>query len=195
MAASKLWREENHEKALEATRKWRAANPEHTKAYSRKYREANREKLAKAKRAWDHENRAHVVEYRRAYCLCHKEQTAQTHRRWFEMHPQKRALYEQIRRARKRANGGSFTLRELNDLFAQQEGFCAYCGELLYRRFDSEVHVEHRIPVSRGGNSDINNIALACSKCNLAKGILTDEEFADAEEEKQKLQEGQDGER
>lgn len=48
---------------------------------------------------------------------------------------------------------------------------CAYCGRV--RR----LVVEHMTPVSRGGRTDLDNIAPACNGCNRSKGSRTVEEF------------------
>lgn len=39
---------------------------------------------------------------------------------------------------------------------------CVYCGE-------PSQHVDHVIPVSKGGTNDLDNLVAACSTCNLAK--------------------------
>lgn len=31
------------------------------------------------------------------------------------------------------------------------------------------VHIDHLIPVSKGGDDEINNLVLSCAKCNLTK--------------------------
>lgn len=49
---------------------------------------------------------------------------------------------------------------------------CHYCGVRTER-----LHREHRVPLARGGANSISNIVPACGPCNLAKGILTDQEF------------------
>ncbi len=40
---------------------------------------------------------------------------------------------------------------------------CQHCGKHL---LDNEVEFDHRIPLSRGGNSDENNLRLTCHDCN-----------------------------
>lgn len=51
-------------------------------------------------------------------------------------------------------------------------GACAYCGSTL-----SILEVDHVIPFSRGGSDDRENLAPACTRCNLEKGDLTPEEW------------------
>jgi hypothetical protein len=52
----------------------------------------------------------------------------------------------------------------LNDL---QHSRCCYCGETFSAQ---ELTIEHKIPICLGGNSEIENIALACAPCNQARG-------------------------
>lgn len=49
---------------------------------------------------------------------------------------------------------------------------CYYCGDILLPR-----EVEHHIPVSRGGTSDITNLVAACVSCNSQKGALNVHEW------------------
>ena len=45
---------------------------------------------------------------------------------------------------------------------------CAYCGIK-----DVPLEVEHIVPKSKGGSNQVSNLALACNKCNQAKGNQT----------------------
>ena len=42
---------------------------------------------------------------------------------------------------------------------------CVYCGAE-----DDEFHIDHIHPVALGGDSSIQNLAVACRSCNLSKG-------------------------
>lgn len=63
--------------------------------------------------------------------------------------------------------------RVVVELYLQQSGRCAYCQNQLGVGF----HVEHRLPVSRGGTHARENLCCACPTCNLRKGTRTEEEF------------------
>lgn len=52
---------------------------------------------------------------------------------------------------------------------------CVYCGALTFGMGDR--HVDHIVPVSRGGGHIAGNLAIACSACNLAKHAKTGREF------------------
>ncbi len=50
---------------------------------------------------------------------------------------------------------------------------CGYC--LTSQQISgAQMHIEHIRPVSRGGNSDEDNLWLACALCNSYKGAQTD---------------------
>jgi 5-methylcytosine-specific restriction endonuclease McrA len=54
----------------------------------------------------------------------------------------------------------------------EQGGKCFYC-----QRPGLVLGLEHRIPVSRGGSHDPENIVAACGSCNSSKGTKTEAEF------------------
>ena len=51
---------------------------------------------------------------------------------------------------------------------------CVYCDDDLS---DSEIHMDHVIPESKGGATTYNNLQVTCRKCNLDKGVLSEDEF------------------
>jgi 5-methylcytosine-specific restriction endonuclease McrA len=54
----------------------------------------------------------------------------------------------------------------------RDEARCVYCG-----CEPETIHIDHRIPVSRGGKHDFDNLCVACEPCNLSKASLTPEEW------------------
>lgn len=59
-------------------------------------------------------------------------------------------------------------------LFEEQKGICYYCK---LPTIWSDWTVEHRIPLSRGGNNHRDNIVGACTICNGKKANRTEAEF------------------
>jgi 5-methylcytosine-specific restriction endonuclease McrA len=55
-------------------------------------------------------------------------------------------------------------------VFALKGSQCVYCG-------DDASHVDHQLPRARGGSSEISNLVPACAPCNVAKGMMTVEEW------------------
>ena len=53
--------------------------------------------------------------------------------------------------------------REIRARFAEFGHRCAYCGS------DGDLHIEHVVPISKGGPHSIGNIIPACKSCNFSK--------------------------
>jgi 5-methylcytosine-specific restriction endonuclease McrA len=65
--------------------------------------------------------------------------------------------------------------RNLRQRIIERDGLrCVYCDEDLS---SAEIHMDHVIPESQGGETTYNNLQVTCRKCNLAKGVLTESEF------------------
>lgn len=63
----------------------------------------------------------------------------------------------------------------LRRMVIERDGYyCVYCDENLE---NAEIHLDHVIPESKGGLTTYDNLQVTCRKCNLAKGILTEDQF------------------
>ena len=67
------------------------------------------------------------------------------------------------------------TKREISDRLRfrilMRDGFtCKKCGRSPLKSRDVELHVDHIIPWSKGGETIPNNLETKCGKCNLGKG-------------------------
>lgn len=134
--------------ALESKRKYHAANREKETEYMRRYRETHREQI--------------------------REYNQQSYRRLYLKNPE---MY--IIRKHQRRTLGYIGVKQIAALANKQEHCCYYCRAPFFNgTLHYEYHIEHKTPVSRGGNNDISNIVLACPECNTRKGTLTAEEFA-----------------
>ena len=51
-------------------------------------------------------------------------------------------------------------------IFSRDNYICRYCGALA-------EHIDHVIPVCKGGTNDLDNLVAACASCNLSKGGRT----------------------
>ncbi len=49
---------------------------------------------------------------------------------------------------------------------------CQQCGASPAKLVGVELHVDHVVPWSKGGETTLNNLQTLCSKCNLGKGNL-----------------------
>lgn len=51
---------------------------------------------------------------------------------------------------------------------------CHYCNTKLQRRLKT---IDHKIPLTRGGTNDEENLVMSCLPCNLKKSWMTESEF------------------
>lgn len=110
--------------------------------------------------------------YDRKRWINDKERLAKRYKNWVTKNRKKRNASILNRHYRKKAQKGYVPNNIKDLLFLEQEGLCFYCKKTL-----SISHLEHKIPLSRGGFHDISNVCLACPPCNLRKGTKTAEEF------------------
>lgn len=58
-------------------------------------------------------------------------------------------------------------------IIKKYDGKCAYCGKNCIKKY----HIDHKIPLPKGGGNEFENLALSCPKCNLSKNDKTDVEY------------------
>ena len=58
---------------------------------------------------------------------------------------------------------------------------CVYCGKDMIERFEDwmSLHIDHIIPVSKGGKDDLNNRVTSCSTCNTQKHTFLPPNYKD----------------
>lgn len=106
---------------------------------------------------------------------------ARDKRRWAEMSPwEKKAKYfvreTNSGRRHMKNRKGNVRVRQLLEKLNQQGNACAISGLPIS---ESDADIDHIIPVSRGGSSEIENLQWVSRKINRMKGSMTSEEFVD----------------
>lgn len=88
---------------------------------------------------------------------------------WRKMKKDVREAYEAVGArimVRGRHDGRKWLSPQLRQFVWQRdEGRCAYCGA-----DNGEFHVDHIVPVAKGGSNDPENLTIACAPCNMSKG-------------------------
>lgn len=85
---------------------------------------------------------------------------------WKKANPEKVRASNQKRKARKRNTEGAFTGEDLQLQFISQKGLCWWCDKPLD---PNDYHIDHRIPLDKGGAHSARNICLTHPTCNLKK--------------------------
>jgi 5-methylcytosine-specific restriction endonuclease McrA len=183
------WRMKNPEKARAAVRlsarRRKAADPEAYRAKQRKWFADNREyarelwrrsyrknidkKLAAAKIKRER-NRDKALAYAREWRKRNPERGKAAIALWRKENADRiRALNHNYRARKKNANGSS-SAEAIAARIEYYGGLCAYCGV-------DFAHLDHAIPLSRGGTHWPANIYPACEFCNSSKKDKTPAEF------------------
>jgi 5-methylcytosine-specific restriction endonuclease McrA len=169
------WAKANPDIRREMSQRCRAKNLERERARSRRWIVLNKEKyltsLAKY-RAKEKASRPPQVIIRKPKTP-KQEKAAAYHRAWKAQNRERVRALHHNRKARKRGNGGAHTGDDIKNIFKAQKGKCAYCKSGL-----SSYHVDHIIPISRGGTNGRRNIQILCQPCNLRKSAKDPIDFA-----------------
>lgn len=179
IANVKRWQDENPEKVSAYKAKHAEANREYNAQRAREYRANNPEKRRQTVKAWAAANPERIAEiqarYRqrnaalraerfRAYRQANPEKVSEGMKRWRQENKDKCRVYEANRRAQKR--GGSLSPDVVQNLMRLQRGKCACCHKDLGK---SGYHLDHIMPLAKGGTNTDDNVQLLCPACNLSK--------------------------
>lgn len=134
---------------------WREANRERHRAYSREWYAKNTERARTAIRDWQEKNPERKREHGRRAANA-----------WSAAHPEKVAEGCARRRALKK---GAPVIEKIDRaaIIERDRNICHLC-RLPVEPHD--IHLDHVVPLARGGNHTADNLAVAHSLCNARKG-------------------------
>mgnify|MGYP000939281706 FL=1 len=69
------------------------------------------------------------------------------------------------REALKKSSGDGVSAADILSQYKSQKGRCWWCGKSV----GDNYHVDHLIPLTRGGKHSARNIVISCPSCNLSK--------------------------
>lgn len=170
---------------LECERRYREDNAEQMREYQRRYYKERREAILLRTRQNYFNRRTQYNEYQRQYYQSHKQEKAEWGRRYRASHADKirkrhkiyRATHRDTdrRRARSASAIGTHTVADIAVLLRSQKLQCWWCGEKLGKVY----HIDHRVPLSRGGTDAPENLCITCPTCNLSKNNKLPQEWSD----------------
>ena len=151
-----VWRKDyyqrNKTKENENSRQFYLTHTIERKEYGTKWRAENREKLVGTRAKWRLENPQYIAKHRAA------------HSDWYRVYTENR---------RKRKSSGCLSRDRVSRLHKLQRNRCACCGKCL----GEDVHLDHIVPLARGGLNIDSNMQLLHSVCNSRKGARDPIEF------------------
>jgi len=92
---------------------------------------------------------------------------------WKRRNPEQARADKQRRRTHMVLAGGSHSASDIRKIYSDQDGKCTYCSVTLVTGY----HIDHIVPLSRGGSNWPSNIQLLCGPCNMRKGDKLPDEF------------------
>lgn len=133
-------------------------NKKHVSEKCKEYRNKNKDQYLK----WRKENNQKLKEYRKQYLKDNIEVVRAYKRK-----------ATALRRARKLGAEGTYTDIDIQTLYVEQLGKCKMCKIAVL----SKYHIDHIVPLCRGGSNWPSNLQILCPSCNCRKNTLTMDEF------------------
>ena len=146
----------------------------------KQYRIDNAKAIAENNKQYRIDNATAIAEYKKQYQIDNAKAIAEREKQYFKSPSGRKAgkAARQNRRARKKKAEGRITKIviqqiEESNILKYGELTCVYCGVVVHNNY----HLEHKIPLARGGDNTIENLTITCPTCNMRKHTRTDEEF------------------
>lgn len=182
-AYSRRYAAEHREERRQYGRRHYAECREQYNEYSRRWYIEHGEEMRQWNRRYRIEHAEAMREYNRHYDAEHREEKRMSRRRRRADNPEKVHEYGRAcnhrRRARKLNSEGAHTAADIRLQWKSQTDRqgrlrCWWCGGVIV---GADYHVDHRIPLARGGSNGAENIVIAHPTCNLSKGAKTPQEI------------------
>lgn len=147
----------------------KACQPEYINISARKYRESNRQKLRDRQKEYYQKNKDAIRVRWESWYVINKDKCIENSKEWKKNNKDKVRKSKKIRRhkirALKKDNGGSYTAKQWKETLEYFDYKCAYSGESVA----NDCHIDHIIPISKGGTSYIWNLVPSLSRVNISK--------------------------
>jgi 5-methylcytosine-specific restriction endonuclease McrA len=158
------YRKANAEKRNTYQRAYAAKNPLVMKEQNKKYREENKQKIREKQKEWESNNRDHVNSKCREWRKNNPEKAFLIAKRYRQANPEAKALIAHNRRTL--IKGDKPTTDIVRKLYQSQNGKCVCCGADLKKH---GFHLDHIVPLSKGGRHIDSNLQLLTPTCNRSK--------------------------
>jgi 5-methylcytosine-specific restriction endonuclease McrA len=173
---------QNRERVIAKSAEYRRANAPAVAEGQRVYRERNADSIRETQRIYRQNNAERKRRNDRAYGAANAEKRRQRVRDWQTNNPDRYRIQHALGSATRRA-------RVLNARVGPRKPYrdflkwartapsiqCYWCKA---KTKGHHRHVDHIIPLAKGGADAVENLCIACAHCNRSKCALMPEEFA-----------------
>ena len=147
--------------------------------YNREWKRKNRTKMLAQRKLYREANKDKQKNYFAQYRLNNLDKEVKRNRAWVLNNPDKNRAKHSVRRAR---------IRKVNDIKTSEarKQLVALFRQAVKREDETgyEWHVDHTIPITRGGRHCLTNLQVVPAKWNLSKGNRHERKFVYATKEK-----------
>jgi len=164
---------DNRDETLKRHKRWREENKERSSAYFKEYRKLNPEWDAERHKRYHRENRIKRSIAASQRYKERREEILKKNAEWRKQNPEKAASIWRNRRAREANAEGFHTAEDVLSILKDQDMSCAGCG----CDISKEYHVDHIMPISKGGSNWPDNLQCLCAPCNLTKHAKLPEQW------------------
>lgn len=143
------------------------------KSCMKTYRKVNRDKLSLQDKEYKSTRKSHISSISRIYYISNSGSFKEYSRIWSNTPIGKASSKNKQSKRRSVLKRGSVTNDELLQL-EKNATHCFYCNIDLTR---TVKHIDHFVPLSKGGEHELTNLVVSCPTCNLRKGAKDPFEF------------------
>ena len=163
----------NSEKIKDYKKQWALKNQDRLKEDRKIYVKNNKDRIAETKKEWAEKNKERVFLTKQKYYLRNTEKVKERAKIFSKT--EKGIINARLVHLRRRERIKKVPLdkNDLKELISRYKN-CYWCNDKL----NGIYHIDHYIPVSKGGTNEINNLVLSCPTCNLRKNAKDPHKFA-----------------
>lgn len=148
--------------------KYREEHKNENREYLKEYRQVNKLSLDEKKKEYVANNKVSHLKRQHNWYIKNVDTIKARTSQYQKDHPEQYQMYNNRRLARKK----TVVVEKFDhqDIISKYGSKCVYCG----RAF---THIDHYVPLSKGGSHTLENVRPSCEMCNLTKSNKLPEDF------------------
>jgi len=147
-------------------------NREKIRKKDKQYRENNKEKIKAKQEEWAIKNPDKIAAKSKRYYNRHRNDLLKKFKADPSIKLQRQIVCINRRKREKSTNDDTITHNTISMMKRTQNNTCVYCPKNL-----NDMHMDHIVPLAKGGRHSISNIQLLCPDCNKRKSDKWPEQY------------------